>query len=399
MADAMIEAKSLSKRYGDVRAVNDVSFTVNKGEVVGFLGPNGAGKSTTMRILTCFLAPTEGTASVNGADIFDDPIKVRESIGYLPESTPLYTEMLVLEYLEYVAELRGYKKEAARKQIRRAVEQTSLEDVIGKEIRALSKGYRQRVGLAQALVHEPPILILDEPLSGLDPNQAEEIRDLIREIGHERTVILSTHNLSEVQQTCGRVLIISGGELKADDTPEELRTKMGAATYYVTLSQTGDKEEVLEALRKVDGVRHARFRAQEGDELQFSVSPKSTEDLRAELFRAAVDQKWTMLGLRREALGLAEVFRQLTTGDAESIRQSDAGAKGAEAEAKNAESKNAESKNAESKDTASKDTASKDTEAAESKKDDSRYDGSQNVDTKAEDDESKNENASMEASP
>ena len=215
MSDVMIEARGLTKHYGPVIAVENATFEVKRGEVVGFLGPNGAGKTTTMKILTCFIAPSDGSARVAGADIFEDPIGVRQAIGYLPENTPLYTEMLVVEYLQFVARMRGLRGKQIDSRIRMVVEETSLGDVIGKSIGEISKGFRQRVGLAQALIHEPPVLILDEPMSGLDPNQAAEIRELIREIGRERTVILSTHNLAEVQVTCGRVLIISEGRLVA----------------------------------------------------------------------------------------------------------------------------------------------------------------------------------------
>lgn len=317
MSNAMIEARDLSKSYGQVHALKDVSFEVSRGEVLGFLGPNGAGKTTTMKILTCFIAPSGGTASINGADVFEDPMGVRRSIGYLPESTPLYTEMLVVEYLEFVAKMRGYTGTEARKRIKKAVEQTSLGDVIAKEIRQLSKGFRQRVGLAQALVHEPPVLILDEPMSGLDPNQAAEIRELIKEIGRERTVILSTHDLGEVQVTCDRVLIISKGKLVADDSPEELRERSGKASYRVTVADDakGDEKRIRDLLAKVKGVDRVRPRSADAKgELIFAVSPSGSEDLRRELFRAAVDGGFVLLGLEKKAEGLDAVFRDLTTG-------------------------------------------------------------------------------------
>ncbi|MEM9071673.1 MAG: ATP-binding cassette domain-containing protein [Myxococcota bacterium] len=324
MSDVMIEARDLSKTYGTVHALKDVSFEVRKGEVVGFLGPNGAGKTTTMKILTTFIAPSQGTAKVNGADIFDDPMSVRTAIGYLPESTPLYTEMLVLEYLEFVAQMRGYKGAEARKRIKKAVEQTALGDVIAKEIRALSKGFRQRVGIAQSLVHEPPVLILDEPMSGLDPNQASEIRDLIKDIGRERTVILSTHDLGEVQVTCDRVLIISKGKLVADDTPDELRERTGKASYIVTVQATdgGAKnsehaKKARDILGKVSGVAQVRQRdADAKNELLFTLRPKDSSDLRAAIFRAAVENQLVLLGLEKRAETLDKVFRDLTTGDA-----------------------------------------------------------------------------------
>ena len=328
MSDVMIEARDLSKKYGPVTALKDVSFEIRKGEVVGFLGPNGAGKTTTMKILTTFISPTEGAAKINGCDIFGDPMGVRSAIGYLPESTPLYTEMLVLEYLDFVAQMRGYKGEEGRKRIKKAVAQTGLGDVIAKEIRALSKGYRQRVGLAQSLVHEPPVLILDEPMSGLDPNQASEIRDLIKEIGRERTVILSTHDLGEVQVTCDRVLIISKGKLVADDTPEELRERTGKANYVVTVQVGGDSgyrdsaddgKKIREVFAQVKGVDAVRRRDSDAkDELLLAIRPKDSTDLRAEIFRAAVDAKLTLLGLERRSESLDKVFRDLTTGEQKS---------------------------------------------------------------------------------
>ncbi len=323
MSDVMIEARDLTKQYGSVHALKDVSFEVRKGEVLGFLGPNGAGKTTTMKILTCFIAPTSGTAKVNGADIYEDGMAVRTAVGYLPESTPLYPDMLVLEYLEFIAKMRGYKGDEARKRIKAAVEQTSLGDVIAKEIRALSKGFRQRVGLAQALVHEPPVLILDEPMSGLDPNQAAEIRDLIREIGRERTVILSTHDLSEVEVTCGRVLIIARGKLVADDTPEDLRLRAGKSSYEVTFRKNGKSEkEVRALLGKVDGVDLVKPKSGDDDELMFVIRSKVDADLRAEFFQVAVQNDLVMLGLGRKSAGLDSVFRDLTAEDAAPVKSS-----------------------------------------------------------------------------
>lgn len=315
MTDAMIEAQDLGKRYGDFVALSGASFAVRRGEVVGFLGPNGAGKTTTMKILTCFIAPTEGTARVNGADVFEDAMAVRRAIGYLPESTPLYTEMLVLEYLDWAARMRGIEGADATKRIRTVVEETGLGDVVGKEIRALSKGYRQRVGIAQALIHEPPILILDEPMSGLDPNQAMEIRDLIKAMGKERTVILSTHNLAEVQATCNRVLIIARGKLVADDTPNHLRETAGKARFMVTFAKADTTENaVRDALGKIAGVERVATATGTVDEIAFEVVPASGEDLRAKLFQAAVEQKLTLLELRREDQNLEGIFRELTLG-------------------------------------------------------------------------------------
>ena len=315
MSEAMIEARELVKRYDGVLALDKVSMKVNRGEVLGFLGPNGAGKSTTMRILTCFTAPTEGSASVNGHDVTTDSLAARESIGYLPESNPLYLDMLVLEYLQFVSEVRGFDAASARKRIKEVVEETGLGDVYAKTIRTLSKGYRQRVGLAQALLHKPPILILDEPMSGLDPNQAVEIRDLIRDIGRERTIILSTHNLAEVQVACSRVLIIHKGRIVADDTADGLRERAGRSRFVVALQDKGNglAERSETQLRAVPGVERVRRIESEAGELRFEVLPKGGDDLRPVLFRAAVDNSFTLIGLWREGQNLEQIFRELTT--------------------------------------------------------------------------------------
>jgi ABC-2 type transport system ATP-binding protein len=271
-----------------------------------------------MKILTCFIAPSDGTARVGGADIFDDPITVRQAIGYLPENTPLYTEMLVVEYLEFAGKMRALTGDVLRARIRKVVEETSLGDVIGKAIGELSKGYRQRVGLAQALIHEPPVLILDEPMSGLDPNQASEIRELIREIGRERTIILSTHNLAEVQVTCGRVLIISKGELVADDTPEDLAARAGKPRFIATLQRQGHgASEIAEVFSRIADAQSVIERDGMGpDELVVEVIPKGSQDLRADIFQAAVGANLVMLGLEQRGENLEDIFRQLTTDNA-----------------------------------------------------------------------------------
>ena len=316
MNEAMIEARELTKRYDDVLALDKVSMTVRRGEVLGFLGPNGAGKSTTMKILTCFTAPTEGGASVNGHDIQGDSIAARACIGYLPENNPLYPDMVVLDYLQFVAEVRGIDKAEAKKRIKVVVEETGLGSVFPKQIRTLSKGFRQRVGLAQALLHEPPLLILDEPMSGLDPNQAVEIRDLIKDVGRERTVILSTHNLAEVQVACSRVLIISKGKIVADDTPDGLRDRAGKNRFVVSvLDSNGAADKGEATLRALGGVDRVRRLESEGGEQRFEVLPKGTDDLRPALFRAAVDSGLTLVGLAREGQNLEQVFRELTTTD------------------------------------------------------------------------------------
>lgn len=315
MNEVMIEARDLVKRYDDVLAIDKVSMTVRSGEVLGFLGPNGAGKSTTMRILTCFTAPTEGSATVNGHDILQDSLAARASIGYLPENNPLYPDMLVLEYLQFAAEIRGIEKSEAKKRIKIIVEETGLGDVFAKVIRTLSKGYRQRVGIAQALLHQPPILIMDEPMSGLDPNQAVEIRDLIKDIGRERTVVLSTHNLAEVQVACSRVLIISKGKIVADDTADGLKDRAGKSRFVVSLLDTGNGFAASSEakLGAVAGVERIRRLESDAGEVRFELLPKGSDDLRPPLFKAAVDNGFTLVGLGREGQNLEQIFRELTT--------------------------------------------------------------------------------------
>ncbi len=319
MHEAMIEANGLSKRYGEAYALRDVSFRVNKGEVLGFLGPNGAGKTTTMKLLTCFMAPSSGSARVNGCEIGSDSLGARAAIGYLPESTPLYTEMLVNDYLEFAGQMRGLKGHPLVKAMRRVIEQASLGDVLGKSIGQLSKGYRQRVGLAQALIHEPPILILDEPMSGLDPNQAVEIRDVIRDIGKERTVILSTHNLAEVQVTCGRVLIIAKGRLVADDTPDTLQARAGQVLLELEVLSEGTSVAALKSLLDaLPGIRQVQVSADpEAGLLRAVLTPAAGRDgadhaARAAVFRAVSAAGVTLVGLRQLQGSLEQVFRELT---------------------------------------------------------------------------------------
>src|SRR5262244_1050096 len=249
----LIHVEHLTKLYGAVRAVNDITFDVPKGEVLGFLGPNGAGKSTTMKVLTCYLAPTAGRAEVAGFDVFTQPLEVRRRIGYLPEDTPLYKDMLVLEYLDYVTELRRVPRAERRARIKRIGEITGIMSVLGKKIGELSRGFRQRVGLTQAMVHDPDLLILDEPTSGLDPNQIVEIRQLITDIGKEKTVILSTHILPEVKATCSRVVIIADGRIVADGRPDDLAAR--DANRFRVLFEKVDAGAVRAKLESIDGVR------------------------------------------------------------------------------------------------------------------------------------------------
>ncbi|MXX96733.1 MAG: ATP-binding cassette domain-containing protein [Rhodothermaceae bacterium] len=307
----MIEVQNLSKSYGPVEAVRSISFRVDQGEVVGFLGPNGAGKSTTMKVMTGYLPPNEGTVLVDGMDIRKEALPVRERIGYLPESTPLYADMITYDYLEFVAAMRGISAEDRPARIRAMTNACGLHDVLSKRVDALSKGYRQRVGLAQAMIHNPPILILDEPTSGLDPNQIVEIRELIREIGRERTVVLSTHILSEVQASCDRVIIIDNGVLVADGTPEELRSSLSGGEQ-VSVTLLDNEEEVASVLGSWDPAEVVEHGTDDNGETYFRLN--SSSDIRADLFRLAVSHNWTLTGLHREGKNLEDVFRQLTSG-------------------------------------------------------------------------------------
>jgi ABC-2 type transport system ATP-binding protein len=316
MSETMIQVENLTKDYGPTRAVDGVTFNVRKGEVLGFLGPNGAGKSTTMKILTCYLAPTGGSARVAGHDVFEESLEVRKKIGYLPEDTPIYRDMTVLEFLQFASHVRGMERTTAERRIKEIGGRCGLADVAGKLVGELSKGFRQRVGLAQAMLHDPDIVILDEPTSGLDPNQIVEIRSLIKEVGQEKTVILSTHILPEVQATCSRILIISGGKLVADGTPDELRARERGTRYRVVIEGNGvPHDAVRDRLGKVSGVLRCEKVAGEDGAHAFAIDGGPTDDLRKTLFRTAVDNRWTLLELVRESASLEDVFRNLTTGE------------------------------------------------------------------------------------
>jgi len=307
----MIEVQNLSKSYGPVEAVRSISFQVSQGEVIGFLGPNGAGKSTTMKVMTGYLPPNEGTVLVDGVDIRENALPVRQRIGYLPESTPLYPDMITYDYLEFVAAMRNIPAADRAGRIRAMTNACGLHDILSKRVDALSKGYKQRVGLAQAMIHDPPILILDEPTSGLDPNQIVEIRELIRMIGRERTVVLSTHILSEVQASCDRVIIIDNGTLVADGTPEELQSNL-SGEEQVSITLLDSEEKVAETLGPWELAEVVEHGLDENGETYFVLN--SSNDIRADLFRLAVSHNWTLTGLHRKTKNLEDVFRQLTSG-------------------------------------------------------------------------------------
>jgi ABC-2 type transport system ATP-binding protein len=311
-----ISVKNLTKRYGEQTAVDDISFEVNTGEILGFLGPNGAGKTTTMKIITCFMPPTAGTIEVDGFDIFDHSMEVRKKIGYLPEMNPLYHDMNVLDYLEYSAELHGLRGAPAKQRIREMVHVCGLEPVRHKDIGEMSKGFRQRVGLAQAMIHEPDVLILDEPTSGLDPNQIAEIRNLIKHLGRAKTVILSTHILSEVQATCDRVLIINEGRIVADGSPEQLQHEFHGAenlTLELKTGATDPVQEIAPHLRMLDAVTNVTLLGDAAGISRFEIFADKGSDVREAAFKLAVSKGWTILELHRKVTTLEEVFHKLTT--------------------------------------------------------------------------------------
>jgi ABC-2 type transport system ATP-binding protein len=306
----MIRLDSVSKSFDTVRALRGVSFAVGTGEVVGLLGPNGAGKTTTMRLLTGYYAPDSGHIEVDGRDPSEDPVGVRASIGYLPENNPLYDEMFTAEYLRFIAELRGLGGGERDQAVDRAARETGVTEVLARPIGELSKGFRQRTGLAAAVLHQPKVLILDEPTEGLDPNQRVDIRGLIRQVGKKRTVLVSTHVLAEVQTTCDRVLVIAGGELVADSSVADLtRTASGSRRVTVEAKGTGVKK----GLDGLDGVASVVQEPGEGRRSRFTVQAKSEEDLRPAIFRLAASSGWELYELHEERATLEEVFRSLTT--------------------------------------------------------------------------------------
>lgn len=310
----MIAIQDLSKVYGPTHALRGISFEVPRGQVVGFLGPNGAGKSTTMKILTGYVMPTEGKVKVAGIDVESSPVEARSHIGYLPESNPLYDDMMVQEYVEYMADMRQLPASTRQSSIQGAIERCGVGPVRGKTIRELSKGYRQRVGLAQAILHDPDLLILDEPTTGLDPNQILEIRSLIRELGQEKTVLMSTHVLPEVQATCSRVLIVSDGQIVADDTPQSLTAEGGTIRMVVgARSGAADAGKIRGVLSNAPGVGEVLDdETSENDAVAFTLK-YGNDDPRRALFDAVVQNEWILLSLEHRQVSLEETFRRLTT--------------------------------------------------------------------------------------
>lgn len=319
----MIAVQSLSRHFGTIRAVDDISFKVDKGEILGFLGPNGAGKSTTMKMITTFLVPTAGTATVGGFDIIDQPLEVRSRIGYLPESSPSYKDMNVFDFLMFAAEIRGYDGDERLNRVKSIMETCNLKEVAFQQIDTLSKGFRQRVGFAQAFLHDPEYLVLDEPTDGLDPNQKQEVRNLIKKMGKEKCIILSTHILEEVEAVCTRAIIIGEGKIVADGSPEQLKSK-SKLHGAITLELVGvDRKDVLESLEKVQGVDSvADLGADKGDSgedggkkmVKVRLFPMCGKSIAHETASFIHQKQWKVDGFTVEKGDLNEVFYNLTRG-------------------------------------------------------------------------------------
>src|SRR3982074_780296 len=309
----MIKVENLTKRYAGQTAIQDLNFEVGKGEIMGFLGPNGAGKSTTMRILSSFMPPTSGRASIAGFDIFAQSLRARAHLGYMPENVPLYSDMRVTEYLDYRAALKGVPHRRVAERVGDVKELCRLKDVEKKLIATLSKGYRQRVGLADALLHEPDLLILDEPTIGLDPNQLRQVRELIKNLGKQHTILLSTHILPEVEMTCSPVIIIHKGRIEACDTPENLLGKIRQAGGVVLEAKTGNDNGV-EELKKISGVRDVTTEIEDGWKI-FSLRVESGTDVREEVFRLASERHWSLRELSQRRATLEDVFVEITHAD------------------------------------------------------------------------------------
>ncbi len=307
----MISVQNLVKHYGEVKAVDGISFTIRKGEITGLLGPNGAGKTTTLRILTGYLQPTSGLVSVDEFLVNENPIEIKKRIGYLPESAPLYPDMMVCDFLQFMADIREVHD---KEKIKDVAIQCGITEVMHKNINELSKGYKQRVGLAQAILHDPEILILDEPTNGLDPNQIVEIRDLIKELGKEKTVILSTHILQEVEATCNRVIIIDKGTIVADDATSELKSARGKDIRINCAVSGTSFETIRNVLKNLQGVKNVTHIRDEGELCHIQILTGADVDIRPAVFNCVKDNGWTMYEMTREYRSLEHVFRELTIG-------------------------------------------------------------------------------------
>lgn len=308
----MIEIRNLGKKIGAETILKDISFSVQKGEVLGFLGPNGAGKTTTMKIITGFWTPSSGDVLVDGVSVMKDSLKTRAKIGYLPEHVPLYEDMLVYEYLKFVADVRGVSKADFKERLKNVTDLCGLKNVIKRPIDELSKGYRQRVGLAQAIIHNPDVLILDEPTTGLDPNQIVEIRDLIKKIGKEKTVIFSTHILSEVSATCDRVIVINKGQIVKEGSPSDMIRESGSSRVIYAVIKAF-KEEVLKKFNEVEKINKVDIVAQLGERVfAYEIEPKEGVDLREYLSVLIIHSGWTILEFREKISSLEDAFKRLT---------------------------------------------------------------------------------------
>lgn len=311
----MIEVTNLTKKYGQHTAVNDISFTVDDGEIVGFLGPNGAGKSTTMNMITGYISSTDGTVKVDGYDILEQPEQAKKRIGYLPELPPLYLDMSVEEYLTFVADLNGVKKSEKKKEVETVMEITKITDMRKRLIKNLSKGYKQRVGLSQALIGNPDVLILDEPTVGLDPKQIIEIRSVIKNLGKKHTIILSSHILSEVSAVCDRVIIINNGKIVASDTPENLSKRI-TQSNCLNLRIKGNKQNIISALKSIDNVDNVKFKSViENDTIDVLVEGKENTDIREDVFNTMAKHNYPILNMTSMDLTLEEIFLQVTKDD------------------------------------------------------------------------------------
>jgi ABC-2 type transport system ATP-binding protein len=310
----LITVENLTKRYATKTAIEGMSFTVEKGEILGFLGPNGAGKTTTMRIITGFMPATDGTVHVDGFEVFENPLDVRRRIGYLPENPPLYVEMTVEGYLRFVAKIKGVAKENLDREVARVMQRVNITDVKERIISKLSKGYKQRVGLAQALINDPPVLILDEPTIGLDPKQIQEVRELIKELAGNHTVVLSTHILPEVEQTCHRVIIIDKGKIVAVDTPHNLRFQLQGAER-VLIEVQGPAPEIIAKLKATPGVSKIQKVAETNGRHRFQVEGELRKDIRSDLARVIVQSGWGLLELQSATMSLEDIFIKLTTAE------------------------------------------------------------------------------------
>lgn len=310
----MIEVENLTKRYGPTLAVSDVTFQAQKGEVLGFLGPNGAGKTTTMRVITGYLPPSEGRVRVAGYDVVEEPLEAKRRTGYLPETPPLYPDMTVTEYLAFVGRIKGVPRRELKSRLAEITERCAVTEVRNRQLGKLSKGYRQRVGLAQALIHNPEVLVLDEPTAGLDPKQIIETRELIKGLGGRHTVILSTHILPEAAKTCQRVVVINAGKIVAVGTPEELTRRLqGFETILLTVE--GLAAEVTGRLQRVEGVNLVEPHDSADGRVTYEVHAEKGKDVRAELARAVVESHWKLYELRTSGLSLEDIFLKLTTKD------------------------------------------------------------------------------------